>query len=202
MLGPIRQATATWALAVALFGAVFALRLVVDAPGEAVGILFVVPIALLASRLGVAAGALGAVIALVLIATWVQVRDVPLGPLGWASRAVVFGLTGLALGWYAERLRAERALARRLVAEAPEALMDVDARGCVVDANPACEGLFAVGPGGLAGRPLAELVPARLASWRPALLDFLAAPGFRSLRDVDGLAVRTADGEEVPVDVT
>jgi hypothetical protein len=110
-----------WAVSVALalYGAVFALRLAVHGTTDAISLLFVFPIALLAlafgARVGWAAGALG----VALLALWVFATAATLAPLGWTARATPMVLLGGLVGAASDRLRdaahAERMMLRAQV---------------------------------------------------------------------------------------
>ncbi|HLM49649.1 MAG TPA: SpoIIE family protein phosphatase [Solirubrobacteraceae bacterium] len=207
----VRRALIRWgyepaagALTVAalLFAGIFALRLAVDAPREAVGVLFAVPIALLAIRFGPWGGVGAAVVGLALIAISEIGHDAMLGALGWFSRATVFGLLGVLLGWYAQRLRTLQAAQRRLVSAAPDPIVDLDAAGRIVAVNPEAERLLDTPAPSLVGHSVADVLPEHLHRHRDAALRFLSAPGFQSLRDVEGLAVVGSNGRQTGVEVT
>jgi len=80
-------------------------RLVVDAPGDPGGHLFVLPVALAALALGRIAGLAAAVVALALFVTSHQAGGYDLTQWTFMSRAAVFLLLGGVLGHYAERGR-------------------------------------------------------------------------------------------------
>jgi hypothetical protein len=88
-----------------LFALVFAVRLVSGGPRDAISMLFVLPIALLAMTGGLRAGAVGGVVAVALVVTWVSVTQAHLTALGWTSRAVPLLLVGVLLGDASGRLR-------------------------------------------------------------------------------------------------
>lgn len=93
------------AVAVLLAAGVFALRLVDSNAEDAVSVLYVLPVALLALafgfRVGVAAGA-GAVGLLVLGST---LADVSFTPLGWSARITPLLLLGTLVGFASDQLR-------------------------------------------------------------------------------------------------
>jgi PAS domain S-box-containing protein len=93
------------AAAVPLFAAVFALGLAVDEPGEAVSVLYTIPIALIAIEFGALAGLAAGAVALGLFGIVVAANGMDVGPLGFATRAVCFGILGGLLGRYSSRLR-------------------------------------------------------------------------------------------------
>lgn len=106
------------ALAVAglLFTVVLALRFSVDDPVEAVSMLYVLPVALVALAFGRRAGLAAGLLALGLVAFWVRVVGADLSVVGWVARLVPFVLLGWLLGDASDRL--EAAEARRAELEA------------------------------------------------------------------------------------
>lgn len=111
---------ARWAIAVAisLFVAVFALRLLTGDAEDAVSLLYALPVALVAVAFGRTVGITAGLLAVVLVVTWVLVREVDLTLLGWASRVVPLLLLGGLLGDASDRLA--RAGAWQLALEAAE----------------------------------------------------------------------------------
>lgn len=100
-------------LAGALLLLITLLRLAVSNPIEAVGFLYVIPISLLAAEHGLRGGLGTAAAAIALTIAWAVVQDVPLGVIGYLSRAATFASVGILVGFHAEqrrRLEAEREL--------------------------------------------------------------------------------------------
>lgn len=93
------------AVASALFALVLTLRLVSGDPRDAISMLFVLPIALLAVTGGLRAGTLGGLVAVALVVIWASVTQTHLTTLGWTSRAVPLLLVGALLGDASDRLR-------------------------------------------------------------------------------------------------
>lgn len=91
------------------------MRLADDRDADAVLILLVLPIALVAAQLGLVAGLTATAAALVLVGAWDNAYDVSLGPIGYVARAVAF-LLGVSAGLLARELRkaAEESLAGRV----------------------------------------------------------------------------------------
>ena len=93
-------------VAAALFAAVFVLRLLDHNSGDAVALLYTLPIALLAltfgRNVGVAAGLLG----VLLVLGWGVIVQPDIGPLGWVSRLLPQLLLGYLLGDAADRVMA------------------------------------------------------------------------------------------------
>src|SRR3712207_245207 len=88
-----------------LFAVVFALRLTIPGNEEAISLLYSLPVALLAARLGTRAGLAGGVLAIGLYALYVQLEDVDADLLSYVTRGTTFLLLGGLLGRYAERLQ-------------------------------------------------------------------------------------------------
>ena len=93
------------ATAVGLYGAVFALRAAVGDATDAIGLLYVVPIALVALELGLAAGIAAAALALGLVGVWALDAQVHLGVLGVITRGVAFLAVGCVAGRFSDRMR-------------------------------------------------------------------------------------------------
>ena len=101
------------AIASALFLAVFLLRISVGDERDAIAMLYVLPIALIAISFGQRAGVIAGGVAVGLLATWTLVSDVSLTPLGWLSRIVPLVLIGGLIGGASDRMRAADAAERR-----------------------------------------------------------------------------------------
>lgn len=99
-----------------------------------------------------------------------------------------------------ERKRAEEH--QRLIIEAANAMIMVDARGKIAMVNTQAEQLFGYARGDLLGKPVDMLVPERLRAGHPVLRDaFLGRPTARPMgggRDLFGLR---KDGSEVPIEI-
>jgi hypothetical protein len=103
----------TVAVSVVLFLGIFVPRLLFGSPRDAYSMLYVFPVALLATAFGRKVGALAGVVAVGLIVAWVLVDDVDLSPVGWVSRVLPLLLLGLLVGDATDRLaRAEVERAR------------------------------------------------------------------------------------------
>jgi hypothetical protein len=109
-----RRPPVTWAAVVVLFAGIFALRLYGGTVEDAYSMLYVFPVALVAFAFGLRPGAAAGILAVVLIILWAVVRDVSLGPAGWASRILPILLLGILLGDASDRLRRTDTERRRL----------------------------------------------------------------------------------------
>jgi diguanylate cyclase (GGDEF)-like protein/PAS domain S-box-containing protein len=95
------------------FAAVFVARLVFDNPLDAVGMLYVIPVALFAAHFGARVGLLSGVLAFMLTILWTVAADVSFGPVGYVTRAAGPLFVGIAVGRLVEqRERVERASTR------------------------------------------------------------------------------------------
>ena len=104
--------------ALVLFIAVTVLRAVVESPREAITVLYVIPVAIVAIELGLVAGLVAAVVSFAAFVVWDQVSDAGVTAIGYLSRAGAFGGIALVVGTLAERLRhAERRVSRLSEAE-------------------------------------------------------------------------------------
>ena len=105
--------------ALALFAAVTLVRFVVEGADEGVTLLYVIPVALLAVELGLAAGLAAAVVASIAFVIWDVAEDAGVGAVGYATRMIGFFAVGALVGALVERLRrAERRVASLAAAEA------------------------------------------------------------------------------------
>ncbi|MEA2421112.1 MAG: hypothetical protein QOF55_211, partial [Thermoleophilaceae bacterium] len=99
---PRSRAALVVGAAALLFGAIFAMRLLIDDPSALVANFYAVPIALVAAELGVRAGLAAAAVAIGFVFAWGAVRGVHLGVLGYVARAAVFVMVGGLAGRYSE----------------------------------------------------------------------------------------------------
>lgn len=108
-----RRPRSAIAVSSALFAAIFLLRLGVGDERDAIAMLYVLPIALIAIGFGPRAGVAAGSISVGLLALWTGLADVSLTPLGWLSRIVPLLLIGALIGSGSERIRAADAAERR-----------------------------------------------------------------------------------------
>lgn len=106
------------AVATGLFAAILTVRLLTGDAADAFSMLYVLPVALVATASGRRAGVTAALVAVGLIAVWVVVDDVPLSVTGWLSRALPVLLLGAVLGDATDRLRRAEEQRQRLEAAA------------------------------------------------------------------------------------
>jgi hypothetical protein len=92
-----------------MFAAVLTVRLIQGNATDASSLLYVFPVALIATAFGLRAGTAAGAFAVVLTAVWAVAEDVEISPLGWASRVLPLLLLGALLGHATERiLRSEQ----------------------------------------------------------------------------------------------
>jgi signal transduction histidine kinase len=88
-----------------LFALVFALRLLITGERETIGLLYVVPISLVALELGLLAGVLAAAFSVVLLGAWSLQSGVAISILDFVTRAVAYLSVGVVAGRFGERMR-------------------------------------------------------------------------------------------------
>lgn len=101
-------------LSAALFAAVMVLRVVAGDERDATGLLFVLPIALVAQAFGFRAGTFAASAGMGLLALWVVADGVELSVLGWAARMIPLLMLGMLIGHASDVQRHAEALATHL----------------------------------------------------------------------------------------
>lgn len=116
-----------WPAAVAalLFVVVTGLRLSLDNVADGYSLLYVLPIALVALRFGLAGGLAAAGLATALFAAWTQLDEVSLGVAGYLTRALAFFTLGGLVGFEIEQRRRAETEKNRLF-ERVEAMARTD----------------------------------------------------------------------------
>ncbi len=114
--------------------AVFVLRQLSGGEGEALSLLYVIPVALVALELGLLAGVLCALTALALIAVWDVTRDVDLGAMAIAIRGLIFLTVGALAGRFSDRMRSNQPRQEQLLRSGLDLarLGDVDSLAAVL----------------------------------------------------------------------
>jgi hypothetical protein len=165
----LQQTSALRAAAAVLFAVVTATAFAISDPAQAVAVLFVVPIALLALTDGRRGGLAGALVAAGLLVVWVVADDaVELTVLGWASRLLAFFLIGGLVGHFEQRAREaqRRLLDERYVAELHDRVVQalVVAHYRLGDDHPAADSVSAAleGARDIVSRRLGEVAPGDL----------------------------------------
>jgi PAS domain S-box-containing protein len=110
---PAWRRAAVIAGACLLMIAIFALGFAVSNPGEAVAVLYTLPIALIAVEAGAVAGVIAALAALSFFGVWAAVDNIEIGVLGFITRGTGFLVLGGLLGHFTTKMRSAYELARR-----------------------------------------------------------------------------------------
>lgn len=92
-------------VAFCLFVAIFVLRQLATATGDAISLLYVIPVALVALELGMWAGGLAAVASTAAVAVWMLTRQEGVDALALTVRGVIFMAVGLIAGRFSDRMR-------------------------------------------------------------------------------------------------
>ncbi len=90
---------------VAMFVAIFLLREFVTGRGDALSLLYVIPVALLALELGVRAGVTAAIVAIAAIGVWMATVETEISWVGLLVRAIILLSVGIIAGRFSDRMR-------------------------------------------------------------------------------------------------
>jgi two-component system, sensor histidine kinase and response regulator len=143
------------------FAVIFAARFAVEGAASGVTFLYVVPIVILAMELGLRGGLAAAAVALALFAAWDVLSAPDVDAIAYLSRAAVFALIGVLVGYMAARLRAAARSAEataRHFALAQDMLCTARFDGYFVDLNPAWEQTLGWTADELKSRPFLDFV--------------------------------------------
>jgi len=152
-------AGATLAIAIALFVVVFALREADTLAGDAIGILYVLPIAVLALRFGLRGGLTGAATSFALIVVWdLGHRAAAVTVAGYLGRGVAFLVLGVLLGVVVDQRHRLQGEIMRHYDVSLDLLATVDLSGRFTRVNPAWERTLGHSVATLCSRPFIELV--------------------------------------------
>jgi PAS domain S-box-containing protein len=180
----------------ALFAAFFALALAIEDPREAVGVLYTLPIALVAIKFGVIGGVTAAACGLALFSLTNVFTDEQITALGYVTRGAAFIALGAVIGNMSTRLRAAHEIVARREQQLQEildnstaviSLKDRDGKYMLV--NKKFEELFHIGRTEVVGKTDRDLFPAYTA-------DALKANDRRVLKEGRALEIE----EEAPHD--
>ena len=168
--GGLPERTQLLALAVALFGAITALRLSQDTPGFGYLLLLDIPVALVAIVSGLRAGLIAATVALIIFAMTDRAAPIEAGGMevhtnavGYFSRALVFYLLGGCLGLYSDRFRTSEQANRRLAAiiqQTEDSVLVKDETGIITEWNRSAERMYGYTAEEAVGKPALMLIPA------------------------------------------
>jgi hypothetical protein len=114
----VRRPKVTVGVAITMYVVIIATRITLGSPADDIYLLFTLPIALIAVAFGMRAGVFAGLAGVALIIPWVQISDIELSAIGWASRLSPMLLLGYLLGDAIDRLRRTENERRRLEASA------------------------------------------------------------------------------------
>jgi diguanylate cyclase (GGDEF)-like protein/PAS domain S-box-containing protein len=146
------------AVAALLFAAIFLFRATVGSVGDAISFLYVIPVVVVAVALGARAGLIAGAIAFALSSLGSIVADLPISPLGYVNRALVYLFIGGLVGRFADRLRALETESARHFDLSLDMISTAGFDGCFKSVNPAFERILGYREEDLVGRPFLEFV--------------------------------------------
>jgi diguanylate cyclase (GGDEF)-like protein/PAS domain S-box-containing protein len=146
------------AIAAFLFVAIGVARATVGTFGDAISFLYVVPVVLVATSAGTRAGISAGAVAFVLSSVGTLAMDLPVTPLGYVNRAVVYLFVGGLTGRFATTLRALEAESARHFDLSLDMISIAGFDGCFRSVNPAFERTLGYRPEELVGHPFLEFV--------------------------------------------
>jgi diguanylate cyclase (GGDEF)-like protein/PAS domain S-box-containing protein len=146
------------AVAAALFAAIFVARATVGTFGDAISFLYVIPVVLVATGLGTRAGLIAGGVAFALSSLGTLVEGLPISPLGYVNRAVVYLFIGGLVGRFATTLRSLEAESARHFDLSLDMVCIAGFDGCFKRVNPAFERTLGYRPDELVGRPFLDFV--------------------------------------------
>jgi diguanylate cyclase (GGDEF)-like protein/PAS domain S-box-containing protein len=146
------------AIAASLFAAIFVARATVGTLGDAISFLYVIPVVLVATSRGTRAGMLAGTVAFLLSSLGTLTMDLPVTPLGYVNRAVVYLFVGALVGRFATTLRGLEAESARHFNLSLDMICTAGFDGRFKSVNPAFERTLGYTPEELIGRPFMEFV--------------------------------------------
>jgi PAS domain S-box-containing protein len=150
---------ATIVVAITLFAAISALRIADTNPMHVLGVLYLVPIALLALGFGLRGGLAGALVAALLVVCLGHLAgDIRLSTAGYVSRLVALVLLGALLGLFVDHRRRLEAEITRYYDASLDLLATADMNGTFTRVNPAWQRLLGHTAEELCSRPFIEFV--------------------------------------------
>ncbi len=148
--------TISWSLA--LFVAIFVLRVSDSNVADGESTLFLIPIALLALRFGLAGGLAGALVTCALVVAWGRYDDVHFAVSGYLSRGVAFLVLGSLIGSFVDHRRRLEAEILRHGEASLDLLATADLVGHFTRVNPAWEHTLGHSAETLCSRPYLDFV--------------------------------------------
>lgn len=98
-----------------LFAAIFVVRELVSGRGDALSLLYVIPVALLALELGTRAGVIAAIVTIAATGAWMATESTGLGLTALLVRALIFLSVAIIVGRFSDRMRVHSAREERLL---------------------------------------------------------------------------------------
>jgi diguanylate cyclase len=144
--------------AVLLFAAIFVLRATVGSVGDAISFLYVIPVVMVAVAGGARAGLLAGAVAFGLSSLGSIVGHLPVSPVGYVNRALVYLFIGGLVGRYADRLRALEAENARHFNLSLDMVSTAGFDGRFKTVNPAFERILGYREEEIVGRPFLDFV--------------------------------------------
>jgi diguanylate cyclase len=141
-----------------LFAAIFVARETVGVLGDATSFLYVIPVVLVATSRGTLAGMLAGAVAFALSSIGTLLMDLPVTPLGYVNRAVVYLFVGGLTGRFTTTLRDLEAESARHFDLSLDMVSTVGFDGRFKRVNPAFEQTLGYRPEELIGRPFLDFV--------------------------------------------
>lgn len=149
----------TIALAIALLVAVFVLRVSDPNVRDGEGVLFVIPVGVLALRFGLRGGLAAALLAFVLVLAWDHYRhETMLTTLGYLNRGFALLMLGALLGIFVDHRRGLEAEVLRYYDASLDMLATADLNGWFTRVNPAWERTLGHSAETMCSRPFIEFV--------------------------------------------
>ena len=195
----LEHPAAVMGVAAVLFAAIAAVRVAYPAPKDAIGILFVLPIAVVATQFGIRGGLAAALVALALQGAVSAVTGEFFGVVGYLVGAGGLLLLGAVVGGLSERLASARRAETNLLESSPSAIVEVDSAGRVLRANAEAQRLLDYPGDSLIGSPAERILPEHLrTNYEDFRESYFADPSIRSLAPFE-LSLLRRDGVEIPV---
>ncbi|HEX5375793.1 MAG TPA: diguanylate cyclase [Solirubrobacterales bacterium] len=141
-----------------LFGAIFAVRATVGTVGDAISFLYVIPVVIVAVSAGFRGGLVAGTVAFALSSLGSVVEQLPISPVGYVNRAIVFLFIGGLVGRFADRLRALEAESARHFNLSLDMISTAGFDGCFKSVNPAFERILGYRQEDMVGRPFLDFV--------------------------------------------
>src|SRR6185436_7026376 len=141
-----------------LFGAIFVARATVGSVGDAISFLYVIPVVIVAVGTGFRGGLTAGIVAFALSSLGSIVEHLPISPVGYVNRAIVYLLVGGLVGRFADRLRALEAESARHFDLSLDMICTAGFDGLFKSVNPAFERILGYRQEDMVGRPFLDFV--------------------------------------------